>query len=64
MQKAMIDCEFDTLLKGPVSLYDSRGRLIDSWTTWSEESEEITPDSMAELVRDFVCEEYDAAQEW
>lgn len=59
----IVDCSDDTYATGPTTLYDSRGRVLLSWSDW-EDWDDITPDSVVSALRDFVCEDYDAAQDW
>ncbi len=56
------DCSDNTYLGGPLTLYDSRGRVVKSWDFWNEDWQTIVPDSVGEGIRDFVCEEWDAEQ--
>ena len=57
--RQVYDCADDTWLIGPTTTYDRRGVAIYSSTTWSDQWQDVIPDSVGEAVRDFVCEDWD-----
>lgn len=57
--REVVDCSDDTTLFGQIVNYDSKGRVVFASTTWDQQWQDIIPDSVGEMVRDFVCDEWD-----